>query len=241
MFGQLFGFNNIEKPEITRLQVGTRSVPLLFVCNHRARRYLLRLQSDGVVRVTVPRQGSVHVARDFAYRNVVWLERQLARLENQPKPTTEWKLGSEILFRGELVKIFIETAFQIRFGTALIKVLDVSVNLRPAIEKHLRKLAAEELPDQVMELAARYDIKVSRVIVRNQKSRWGSCSRNGTISLNWRLIQTPTFVSDYIILHELAHRRHMDHSDRFWQEVERLCPDYRVAERWLKTNRLLLR
>jgi len=88
-------------------------------------------------------------------------------------------------------------------------------------------------------LAALHGVNVSLVTVRNQKSRWGSCSRRGTISLNWRLIQTPKFVRDYIILHELAHRRQMNHSGKFWQEVERLCPDYLQAKRWLKQHRLL--
>jgi predicted metal-dependent hydrolase len=132
----------------------------------------------------------------------------------------------------------VETANQIRFGSELLTLRDVSVDLRPAIEKHLRKLAAKELEVRVMELAALHGIQISRVTVRNQKSRWGSCSRRGTISLNWRLIQTPDFVRDYIILHELAHRRQMDHSDKFWQEVERLCPDYLTSEKWLKTHRL---
>lgn len=82
-----------------------------------------------------------------------------------------------------------------------------------------------------MELAALHGIGVARVSVRNQRSRWGSCSRRGTISLNWRLIQTPEEVRDYIILHELPHRRHMNHSLRFWQEVERLCPGYFARHR----------
>lgn len=92
-----------------------------------------------------------------------------------------------------------------------------------------------------MELAAMHGMNVSRVTVRNQKSRWGSCSRRGTISLNWRLVQTPEFVRDYIILHELAHRRQMNHSEKFWHEVERLFPDYLQAERWLKKHANLLR
>ncbi len=91
-----------------------------------------------------------------------------------------------------------------------------------------------------MELAKLHAISAVRVLVRNQKSRWGSCSRRGTISLNWRLIQTPGDVRDYIILHELAHRRQMNHSDQFWQEVAHLCPDYLKAERWLKQNAKLL-
>jgi predicted metal-dependent hydrolase len=113
--------------------------------------------------------------------------------------------------------------------------------LRPAIENHLRQLAARELPARLLELAARHGLSVNRITVRAQKSRWGSCSRRGTISLNWRLIQTPAFVSDYICLHELMHLRQMNHSPRFWREVEAVCPEYRTAERWLKEHPGLLR
>ena len=216
-------------------------MPLLFVHNHRARRYLLRLKSDGVARVTVPRRGSISTAREFVSKNIGWLERQIQRLEAQPKTSNEWRLGTEIYFRGEQVKIEVEAANQIRFGSELLCLRDLTVDLRPAIQKHLRKLAQKELPVRVMELAELHGIQISRVSVRNQKSRWGSCSRKGTISLNWRLIQTPDFVRDYIILHELAHRRQMNHSDKFWQEVERLCPDYLTAERWIKAHSKLLR
>ena len=218
MFNVLFRTTPEPKPD--SLHVGSNSIPLLFVHNPKARRYLLRLRQDGVARVTVPRRGSIKAATEFALRNIGWLEQQIQRLEAQPK-TTEWKLGTEILFRGERVKIEVEAAGQIRFGFELLRLRDVGVDLRPAIQKHLRKLAQQELPARVMELAALHGIEFSRVSVRNQKSRWGSCSRKGTISLNWRLIQTPAFVRDYIILHELAHRRQMNHSDKFWQEVER--------------------
>jgi len=232
------------KPEchpLDSVQVGSRSVSVLFVRNPRARRYLLRLRPDGVARVTVPGQGSLSAARDFVSRNIQWLEQQFERLESQPKDAAEWRLGTEIRFRGERVKITVETAGQIRFGTELLSLPDVSADLKPAIQRRLRKLATAELPARVMELAKRHGIEVARVSVRNQRSRWGSCSRRGTISLNWRLIQTPAWVRDYIILHELAHRRQMNHSEKFWLEVERLCPDYLAAERWLKTHRSVLR
>ena len=119
-------------------------------------------------------------------------------------------------------------------------VADAAGDLRPAIERHLRKLAAQELPARVFELAALHQLPVRRVMVRNQRSRWGSCSRRGTISLNWRLVQTPLFVRDYLVLHELAHLKEMNHSRRFWSEVARLCPDFREAERWLKQHSGLL-
>jgi predicted metal-dependent hydrolase len=77
--------------------------------------------------------------------------------------------------------------------------------------------------------------------VRAQKTRWGSCSARGTISLNWRLIQAPPGVVDYLIIHELMHRREMNHSARYWKLVAQAFPDYRRAEQWLKKSGIDLR
>jgi len=230
-------FNSMQLGDF--FKVGSRSVPLLFVHHPRARRYLLRLRPDVVARVTIPLRGTIKAARDFASRNIAWLEKQIQLQADQPKTPVLWGVGTEVYFRGGLVLIEVVDG-NIRFGSEQIKV-SVADDLRPAIQKHLHKLAAHELPLRVIELARIHGINVSRISVRNQKSRLGSCSRRGTISLNWRLIQTPDFVRDYIILHELAHRRHMNHSEKFWVEVERLFPDYLQAERWLKQHAKLLR
>lgn len=241
LLDRIFKFQKRPEPAPEALQVGSRSVPLLFVQHPRARRYLLRLRSDGAARVTIPRHGTISAARDFASRNIGWLEQQIQRLAAQPKFPVAWQAGTEILFRGEPVRIHQDADGLICFSTERIKGSSPMTDLRMAIQKHLHQLAAQELPPRVLELAARHDVNVFRVTVRDQKSRWGSCSRRGTISLNWRLIQAPAFVSDYIILHELAHRRQMNHSDKFWQEVARLCPDFLPAERWLKQHAKLLR
>jgi hypothetical protein len=223
------------------LQVGARSAPLLWVRHPRARRYLLRLLPNGTVRVTVPRRGNISDARAFVARHLGWLEQQFQLLGARPKLSVAWNIGTEILFRGDLVRIEAITDGLVRLGAEHVRVPDVATDLRSAIQRHLRQLASRELPPRVMELAARHGVEVSRVSVRNQKTRWGSCSRRGTISLNWRLIQSPEFVRDYIILHELAHRRQMNHSDKFWREVAHMCPDYLVAERWLKQHAKLLK
>ena len=238
---RIFRIKKTTRPTTDALQVGSRTVPLLMAHHPRARRYLLRLRPDGTARVTIPRNGSIRAARDFASRNVVWLEQQFQRLAARPKVPETWNLGTEILFRGELFRIESDAGASIRFSTERLNVSDAQADLRRAIQKHLRDLASEELPPRVMELAALHGVNVSHVTVRNQRSRWGSCSWRGTISLNWRLIQSPGFVRDYIILHELAHRRQMNHSNKFWQEVERLFPDYLQAERWLKQHANLLR
>ena len=227
------------------VEVEGRRIPLLLVHHPRARRYVLRLRPDGSARVTVPRGGSLAEGRNFAGRHRPWLARQFLRLATRPPaPAREWLVGAEIHLRGE--RVTIETAADgetgwIRFGLEAIQVLNPEADLRRAISAHLWRLASEELPPRVMEFAAQHGLTVRRITVRNQRSRWGSCSRRATLSLNWRLIQTPPFVRDYIILHELMHLRQMNHSARFWREVEGVCPDYQKAEAWLKGHSNLLR
>lgn len=224
------------------LSVNGREVPVALIRSRRARRYVLRLRADGLVRLTIPRHGSRTEAWQFAQRNGDWLERQLRHFSTRPLRPREWVAGTEILFRGELVKI--ETAVNgsrvAWFGGESIELAEGVVDLRPAIERHLKALALKELPARTLKFAASHRLSVQRVTVRGQKSRWGSCSGNGVISLNWRLIQTPPFVRDYIILHELMHLRQMNHSTRFWDDVERVCPDYPRAKQWLKENPGLL-
>lgn len=225
------------------LTVGSGQIPMVFVRNRRARRYVLRLRPDGVARVTVPRGGSQAEALRFAERNRPWLAQQVEKLASRPKTRREWSVGTEILLRGELVKIEAGTNDEsgvVRFGSETIRVPHTEGGLRTLIERHLRNLATKEFPARVFELAAPHQLPVKRVTVRSQRTRWGSCSRRGTISLNWRLIQAPPFVRDYLIFHELAHLREMNHSPRFWREVENLCPEYPTAEKWLRENSALL-
>jgi predicted metal-dependent hydrolase len=99
-----------------------------------------------------------------------------------------------------------------------------------------QRLAFKELVQRTRELAAQTNSQITRITIRNQRSRWGSCSIRRSISLNWRLIQTPQFVIDYIILHELMHLREMNHSQKFWAEVQSVCPAWREAETWLKKH-----
>jgi predicted metal-dependent hydrolase len=107
------------------------------------------------------------------------------------------------------------------------------------VEQHLRTLAARELPQRLQELARLHGFAAPAVSIRNQRTRWGSCSPSGKISLNWRLVQVPPAVRDYVLLHELTHLRHLNHSARFWRELARLCPDHAEARRWLNASKLL--
>ena len=106
--------------------------------------------------------------------------------------------------------------------------------LSPEVERELRDRAKRELPARLLELAAEHGLTVARVSVRNQRWRWGSCSRNGHICLNWRLVQMPDSVRDYVMIHELMHLKRMDHSPKFWKLVAEACPDFETARAWLE-------
>jgi predicted metal-dependent hydrolase len=231
-----------HEPAQELLQIGSRSVPLQFVRNDAARRYILRVGGDGSARVTVPRRGSLKAAREFLHRHLGWIAKQLQKRETQPPLPTAWTHGTEIFFRGEKTRLQVEPDRpRVQFAGQSIPVSQTWGDLRPPIERHLRRLAAGELVPRTWELASLHQLSIQRVSVRDQRSRWGSCSVKKTISLNWRLIQTPAFVSDYIILHELMHLREMNHSPRFWRQVEGVCPDYGRAEGWLKQHARLLK
>jgi predicted metal-dependent hydrolase len=215
-----------------------RALPVDFIRHPKARVYRLLLRREGVARVTVPRFGTLGEARNFLMRHAEWLEsRYRVHLADSARNATD-PLRPEIRFRGGLVPVSLsEDGKELLLGEARFPVPRIrDAGLPARASAVLRKLAATELPARVAELSSRHGIGVTRVAVRNQRTRWGSCSPRGVVSLNWRLVQVPEAVRDYVILHELAHRRHMNHSERFWDEVRRLCPDFEVSERWLREN-----
>ena len=116
------------------------------------------------------------------------------------------------------------------------RVREQRASVPPEREAELRRQAADQLIPRLHELAAQHGLTVGRVSIRNQRSRWGSCSRNGAISLNYRLVLMPPGVADYVLIHELMHLQQQNHGTRFWRLVERACPDYRESERWLRRH-----
>jgi predicted metal-dependent hydrolase len=176
---------------------------------------------------------------EFVRSRSTWIERQLRRMDAVVVPQRTWSVGTEAFLHGESHILGLETREGRHFillGNERIPVKDNAGNLRPLVQAWLQKMAKVELPPRVGELASQHDLKVLHVTVRNQSTRWGSCSTRGNISLNWRLIQTPENVRDYIILHELMHLKEMNHSPRFWALVAKVCPSYLEHESWLKVN-----
>ena len=219
------------------------SSSVVYERSHRARNYRLTLRRDGTAVAVIPVRGSVREAERFVAQHADWLERARARQAKRPRGVDFWTLGAHVLWRGELTEIrrAVEGERpQVCVAADVFRVPGFDGDLRPTLEAHFARRAKIELPARAWELSAVTGVEVKLVTVRNQRSRWGSCSANGTISLNWRLVQTPDFVRDYIIYHELMHLREMNHSARFWARVEEVCPGWREAERWIKRNGSLL-
>lgn len=203
----------------------------------RAKRYVMRLRPDGSLRVTIPRGGSRAEAFRFAERHFSWALRQRARLQVPGEPSP-WADGTLVLLDGTPERLTIVSAMDGLRATlgGLTITVSAGADIRDAVRHAMRATAGRDLPPQLLALAAQYQLTVKRVSVRDQRSRWGSCSRAGTIALNYRLIQMPPSVRRYILIHELAHLEHPNHSRRFWTLVESMDPGFRESERWLKSN-----
>ena len=105
----------------------------------------------------------------------------------------------------------------------------------PELE-NLKTLAKADLAARVRHFAPLAGVSFGRITIRAQKSRWGSCSAQGNLNFNCLLMLSPPEIRDYVVIHELCHRKEMNHSPRFWAEVARICPDYRRHREWLKQN-----
>jgi len=209
----------------------------------RANNYRLTLRRDGTAVATIPARGSEREALRFVEQQRDWLERARARQAKRPRGADVWTVGTYVLWRGEMTAVRIASEGekpQVCLAADVFRVRQLDGDLRPTLEAHFARRAKIELPARTWELAAVTTVEVKHVTVRNQRSRWGSCSANGTISLNWRLVQTPDFVRDYIIYHELMHLKEMNHSERFWARVAEVCPGWQDAERWIKRNGSLI-
>jgi predicted metal-dependent hydrolase len=225
------------------LQINGEPIRIEFVRNPRARRYVVRVRQDGSARVTIPRGGTFPFAVEFVLEKSSWIARQIKQRRAEAARPKYWTSGTQILFRGQSVTITTEQSGElqvVRFGDQSLTVPAHTIDLRPAIENFLWALAEKELGARTLQLAAEHQLEIRRVVVRNQRSRWGSCSPRRTISLNWRLIQAPAGVRDYLIIHELMHLHEMNHSPRYWRRVQAACPDYAQAEAWLNAHAFLL-
>jgi hypothetical protein len=208
--------------------------------HRRARRYTLRIQSaTREVVLTVPPRGSLKEARAFAQKHGGWIAARLNRLP-QPAPFAP---GAMLPLRGELHRIVHRRGAR---GTVWAEIGDDGerslcvagdiAHLPRRLRDYLKREAKSDLEAASRRAAEKINVRVKRVSVRDQASRWGSCSTTGLLSYSWRLIMAPPFVLEYLAAHEVAHLAEMNHSRRFWRVVAALYPNVARAKAWLDAH-----
>lgn len=205
----------------------------------------LRILEDGSLVVTTHTFTTEKQVKKFIESQREWIEDKLLPIHKKRKYLTTER--SNLLFRGKEYDFRLSVQKNKRPKTSLLdKTITVTVKneehteTRVVLQKWYKKEAKKYFVERVPLLADLVDKNVKNVTIRSQRSRWGSCSSRSTISLNWKLIQTPDWISDYVIYHELAHLTHMNHSKAFWNLVNNYFPEYKNAEKWLKDNHSLL-
>jgi predicted metal-dependent hydrolase len=215
-----------------------QAIYLVRIRRHRqARRYTLRIHAaTREVILTMPPRGSLREAKQFAHKHGGWIAARLRRLP-EAAPFAD---GAIVPLRGIEHRIVHRPA---RRGTVWIEiaggdqrllcVAGEAPHLNRRVSDFLRRESQRDLEAASRRAAAQLGVAIKRISVRDQSSRWGSCSTTGMLSYSWRLILAPPFVLDYLAVHEVAHLVEMNHSPRFWRLVHRLCPDAGRAKLWL--------
>ncbi|MEP3277737.1 MAG: SprT family zinc-dependent metalloprotease [Stappiaceae bacterium] len=221
------------------LDLDGREVVILLRRHPRAKRYSLRLpQGSASPVLTLPANGTLRTAEDFARKNTGWLAE---RLENRADhvPFVD---GALIPFRGTEHRILSApgkrgTVKQVNdLEEPILLVYGDPAHLTRRLTDWLKKQARADILKAVDFHTENLGRRHSSISIRDTKSRWGSCSSSGKLSFSWRLVLAPPDILDYVAAHEVAHLAEMNHSARFWAHTRRLCPHTDVSKKWLRDH-----
>jgi predicted metal-dependent hydrolase len=185
------------------------------------------------VQVTLPRRAPMREAAAAVAQLEPWIARRMAQVEALRAEAAG--RGDAIPYLGDELSILREPG-RTRAHRRGDLLLVPANGAGPAVERWLRRAAREEIAPRAHAAAAALDAAVTRVSIRDQRTRWGSCSSSGALSFSWRLVLAPEEVLDYVVWHEACHLRAMDHSPRFWALVAEHCPGYERPRRWLRDH-----
>lgn len=210
----------------------------------------IKVDLDGVS-VRVPQDLPAERIQKLIAGKVDWVEKKLdvaeqkrRGIEAQAMQSATLGAGSPILLQGSRRRLELQSASEVSIAetSAQLRVqgpgdlIRDPDQLRALIEQWLYARAVEELQLSINVYKQKVGVSPSQIQIKDYRARWGSCKPDGSIQLNWRLIHAPIYVMDYVVIHELCHLLEMNHSQRFWSEVERIDPQYRMKREWLKDN-----
>ena len=231
-------FRRPPEPQTIEIVFDGATYPVQLRRHARARRYTLRVQTASrAILLTLPMRGSLREAKAFAERNGGWIAARLKRLPHAIPFADGLELPlrdvpHRIVHSGARGTVWTDTTSE----TPLLRVAGNPEHLARRVRDFLKREAKRDLDVASRRYAALLGVTVKRISIRDQTSRWGSCTAAGVISYSWRLILAPSYVLDYLAAHEVAHLVEMNHSRRFWRVVARICPDWERAKGWLNTH-----
>jgi len=227
------------KPQGTQLslfETRSSSDPFAVRVSPRARRLTARVHVGGNVEIVVPVGISPKAVRDFVQRFSPWINRKVAAMQCLAESADAVPKQVDFALTGERFEVLWARAPQrgLRQGDRrLVVQAPDDGGARSLLQYWLKEAARERLTPPLLRLAEELNCPISRIAIRRQRTRWGSCSTRGTVSLNCSLVFLRREVVRYLFIHELAHTKHMNHSRSFWRLVERLEPEYRRLDREL--------
>lgn len=199
--------------------------------SRQARRISLRVSGlDGKVSLTVPRYSNMREAQDFLIQKEEWIRKHLAR---QPE-VGPVQIGTLLPVEGIQRQIVEHDGKRVALHPEAVLVPRGADKAATRLRAFLKTLARDRLADAAQRYSDQLGRSFGRISIRDTRSRWGSCSSEGNLMFSWRLILAPPAALDYVAAHEVAHLAIMDHSPRFWAQVEELMPDYAAPRAWLR-------
>jgi predicted metal-dependent hydrolase len=231
-------FRRPVEPQTIEVAFDGAVYPVALRRHANSRRYTLRIQAaNRTVVLTMPLRGSLREAKNFAERNGAWIAARLKRLPAAVPLAAGCELPlrgvtHRIVHRGARGTVWTESSDDM----PLLCVAGDRAHLARRLRDFLKREAKRDLEAASRRYAGELGVTVRRVTVRDQSSRWGSCTAAGVLSYSWRLILAPPYVLDYLAAHEVAHLVEMNHSRRFWRVVASICPDWQRAKGWLTAN-----
>jgi predicted metal-dependent hydrolase len=227
------------KPQGTQLslfETRNSNEPFAVRISPRARRLTARVHVGGRVEIVVPVGVNAHAVRDFVQRFTPWIDRKVAVMRGAASPAEAVPRTVNFVLTDEEFHVEWHRATPARIEQHANRLLVTAADeagARQQLQAWLKAAARERLAPRLLQLAADLKYPVARVAIRCQRTRWGSCSTRGTVSLNCSLVFLRPQVVHYLFVHELAHTRHMNHSASFWHLVAKLEPEYRSLDREL--------
>jgi predicted metal-dependent hydrolase len=209
------------------------------IIRSKRRTLTLIVENDGSLTVRAPLRISGTKIHEFVDSHALWIEKKKAQARAVvPSPPKQFIAGELFPYLGRSYALEIvngqRKALQLDGTFKLTE--QAQVNALKAFQDWYRKQARRLITEHVEQFAARYDFQYKKIRISSARTRWGSCSPSGTLSFSWRSILTPIEVVDYVIIHELVHTIVHNHSKRFWKTVEKILPDYKVHNKWLRKN-----